>query len=190
MPKNDETIRILTMSFESSGWPLGLSPEKLAKRFHITSDEAHPGCDVVEIERHRGILGAAYVRGAPMSAYETYFMRYAVNTQTGTVRVLPERSCELDIDTEELVEEVFRNGSIELQITPASDGYTVSDLVSNDKAFVASEIETLEFVLSFAETFGDYFRERLTDDTSLSDERQRELLTSCRSHLEIRLGKH
>lgn len=76
MTQQGEVIRILESHFDKEGWPVDVDRSKLHDRCRITSDAAFPESAVVEIERHRAILGDTYIRGQRMRAFETYYMRY------------------------------------------------------------------------------------------------------------------
>lgn len=158
-----EAIEILESYFNVQGWPADMSQEKLRARHRITVDEAVPECCVVEVERHRGALGAIYIRGLPMSSYETYKMRYAIDVLNETVRELPERTDSLDVSVYALVNEAISHESFSPSIQLEKDGYVVLDSVSKRKALVATLQDVRSFMESFADPIIDYYSERFQE---------------------------
>lgn len=67
------------------GWPLNVNRSKLSERSSIVANDAATAPVIVEIERHRPILGMTYTKGLGMDAFETYFMRYAVDVSDNSV---------------------------------------------------------------------------------------------------------
>ena len=105
-----DPISELINYFEENGWPLDINDNKLSDR---ASYEDHPnqqGYFVVEIERHRPILETRYRRGLSMSAFQTYWMRYAVHPRTKIVKELSEKMGEISIDMYGIVAEELEDG--------------------------------------------------------------------------------
>ena len=81
-PQKSNLFETLKNHFNSTGWPLDLNEQKLDQRSRISSCLTENDCPIVEIEKHRAILGDCYIKGLPMNAYKTYFMRYSINPST------------------------------------------------------------------------------------------------------------
>ena len=134
----DEAVKILESSFDAQGWPIDLNSDKLRKRYRITSDSELPGDWIVEIERHRSILGVTYNRGLPMSAFETYKVRYAVNVAEMTVRELSEKTEGVEVNVFQLVNAALSSEVFYPSIAPTMNGYIVLESVSKE-ALINSE---------------------------------------------------
>lgn len=166
-----EAIEILESYFNAEGWPTDVSQEKLRARHRITVDEAVPECCIVEVERHRGALGATYIPGLPMSSYETYMMRYAVDLLKGTVRELPERIEGLSVSVYALVNEALSYEKFSPSIQIEENGYVVRESVSRKKMSVADLQDVKRFMDSFVDPILDFYSERFLLQGGVSAER-------------------
>lgn len=179
-------IEILESHFQEHGWPLDVNRDKLYTRYRVESDDKDPSRFIVEIERHRAVLGDTYTRGLPMNAFETYFLRYSVDPETMSVKALPERLGDVEIDINGLAEsEIFQ--SVCLEIESVESLYRVRDGVSNMEMLVSSLAETKEFAISLAEPLADYFYERLLDHGTIEEELQERLFKEYQNALEAEL---
>ncbi|WP_284446903.1 hypothetical protein [Fluviibacter phosphoraccumulans] len=186
MTNREDIVKILESHFQEHGWPLDVGREKLYDRYRVVSDEADTTRRIVEIERHRPILGDTYTRGLPMNAFETYFLRYSVDPETMSVKALPERLGDVEIDINGLAEsEIFQ--SVCLEIESVESLYRVRDGVSNMEMLVSSLAETKEFAISLAEPLADYFYERLLDHGTIEEELQERLFKEYQNALEAEL---
>lgn len=91
------SLKTLIDYFDKNGWPVGVNEEKLNDRYSISDELYKVGWEVIEIERHRAIMGTTYHKGMPMNAYQTFWMRYAVQAKSEEVEELPERSGKINI---------------------------------------------------------------------------------------------
>ena len=175
-------IDTLVNHFETNGWPLDLNYEKLMARWSASTDKSEPDCKIVEILRHRSILGGFYRKGLPMATYETYFMRYAINLSTGQVKELPEQSIDCEINFGGLVAEYFNNGIIELKIDQVDEiHYRVSNGVSKEEIIVKNIEEAKQFILNITDPMVNYFNsDRLN---SIEDSLKAEYSSEYEKHL-------
>jgi hypothetical protein len=167
----DEAIQQMKVYFDQYGWPLDVDYNKLNNRASLSSETYEPGWTVVKIERHRSILSATYTKGLPMSAFQTYWMRYALNPATGEVRELAEEAGPLVIDVSALVDEELENG-FGLKIEPSGNGkYQVYDNVVGKRAQEVSNVEeTIAFALADMQGWSNYFKESLQREEGIAAE--------------------
>lgn len=75
-----------------------ITPWKIRDRGQVVQDPDHPGRAIVEVERHRAILGDVYHRGQPMDVMRTYYPRYGYDPATGEWEPLGEaRKPEIEV---------------------------------------------------------------------------------------------
>lgn len=169
-PQHPETVEklaldILKNHFDKTGWPVEVTLKKLMDRYHITDNE-DKNCVTVEIERHRAVLGDTYIPGVPMSAYQTYWMRYDVNVQTGEVDDLGEQEGEITVNISDLVDRHLSFDYFWLSIEPEDDTpeiYRISEEVIGESILVSDCKEAESFVLSFCPGMVEYFKNSLSD---------------------------
>lgn len=165
-----EAIEILESYFNAEGWPSDMSQEKLRARHCIAVDATVPECCIVEVERHRGALGATYTQGLPMGSYETYKMRYAVDLLKGTVRELPERIEGLSVCVYALVNEALSYENFSPSIQIEENGYIVRDSVSKKEMLVADLQDVKRFMDSFVDPILDFYSERFFERSGVCAE--------------------
>lgn len=173
MGRDEQAVDILASKFDGEGWPLGLDHAKLMNRYQIASDDNYPGRIIVEIERHRSILSAQYTQGLPMSAFETYFMRYAVNVSTSAVQEISERTGGIDIDLDSYVDDELCFEQFSPSIEFEDGHYKVTESVTNQEELIANQDDLVEFLSTFAAPYCDYFSEQLDMHDGLSDDRKK-----------------
>ncbi len=157
--------------FDKFGWPTQVHRDKFRSRSSMSNEKTEEGWSIVEIERHRSIGGRGYVAGCPMSAYQTYWMRYAVPPEIGDIKELPERLGEFDISIGDLISEDTDVEVFDLYIKPTKDGkYLISEAVSSREQVVSSLDEATEFTLGVGQNFANYFRTTLKELACLPDE--------------------
>ncbi len=159
MTNSIQVLNFLEKHFETKGWPTGVHLEKFRDRARLGADDAYPGWDVVEIERHRSALGAVYQPGCAMSALATYYMRYAVHKTNFEVKELPERRGTPVIDIHSLVEEHLGRESFRLTIEAIDqDHFEIGEGVSGEKAVITTLEEAKEFSASLEDNFSYFFQ--------------------------------
>jgi len=172
--------------FEENGWPLYINNNKFLERASYKIHPNKPECFVVEIERHRPILGAGYTRGLPMRAFQTYWMRYSVHPETKEVKELPEKKGEISIGMCGIVNEELENG-LELVIKPiGSNRYQISDHISKEEKVISTLQEAKSFAMNLSKCFIDYFKEfRLaeSEELGISKEQEKKLLSDYKKEL-------
>ena len=193
MGKSTDTIDILVRHFNRNKWPQDVTIEKLQTRFGISNDDALPLWDVVEIERHRPILGTNYTSGLAMAAFETYYMRYGVNVSTSEVRELPERSGEIKIDSSGIAESDLSADSFSLSVEAIdATNYLIRESTSGEHAQVTSFYEVREFALTLSDQFVDYFYETLdrefSDHARIDRAKRTEILSSYEKSLKEKIS--
>lgn len=186
MTNQDNIVIILESHFQEHGWPLDVNRDKLYTRYRVESDDKDPSRFVVEIERHRAVLGDTYTRGLPMNAFETYFLRYSVDPETMSVKALPERLGDLQINVYGLAESDISE-SVGLSIEPEDGLYRVSDNVSNQQKLVSNLDEFKEFAISLAEPLADYYYESLSDRGGIDTDLQWKMFEEYSKALEAEL---
>ncbi len=160
MQNHHETIERLTNWLEQHGWPQDVDKMKLLTRASIVRDESYPGCDIVRIERHRPILGTHYTKGLPMTAFDTYYMRYAVHDDGLRIDKLEDQVVECTVDVEGLADSLTGFETLDLQIERLGAGqYRIVDSVGKDAADVSNLDEAITFGDEIAEGFSDYIYE-------------------------------
>lgn len=160
--------------FEKNGWPLGLTPMKFTDRAYTSNIPDDNGWHIVKIERHRGILGARYIKGCPMAAFEIYNMCYAVNLDNGEIEERHDEFIKNDINLYDIIDERinidFGSDCFDLRIESAGDGkYNIDDLVSNNSDIVSSIEETNDFIFNMTEGWDELFREKLVASDLLTE---------------------
>jgi hypothetical protein len=160
MHSKRNSLDTLVGYLNATSWPADVDERKLRDRATVTTDPALPGWDIVEVERHRAILGATYTRGQPMSAFETYFMRFAVQLKDGKVEQLPEREDDLDIDVASLVAEHLSYERFGLTIEAVDETrFLIREDVCGDEEIIG----TLEEAIAFSQGLGDSIRDYLNE---------------------------
>ena len=190
----DAAISFLAAYFENTSWPDGLNREKLHMRAGVVF-ESGSTLPIIEIERHRSVLGDQYIGGCPMSAFLTYFMRYKVDMANNAVSQLPERNADIRLDVSGLVKQHLSADSFCLLIEETDGGqYQITESVSHQTAEISTEQGAVDFALTFEDAFADYFDEdlqRTLADCELLDDRSRKGLASeYRKALVDELAKH
>lgn len=171
MKTSQDALSILVRHFSERGWPPDMHERKLYNRARVTFDEATPHIAIVEIERHRAILGTSYTRGVGMDAFQTYFMRYSVDTTTSNVNVLEEREGGYQIDASGVVDSHLDRDSFSLSIEPLGDGrYKIRESETSDSAVVSSVQEAIHFSLAIGDMFQDSFAEQLRENWTSGEE--------------------
>lgn len=168
MTDRNIVLAILIDHFDEVGWPLHVNQQKFNDRATVVSTDDVATSVIVEIERHRPILGMAYTKGLGMDAFETYFMRYAVDVSIRSVSELTERHDSYHFDAHGIVETQLSFDHFSLSIeSDENDRYLVRESVLHDEAIVSSREETLTFVLSLGEPIEEQFSESV--DQELGD---------------------
>lgn len=162
MENFQKVLTLLVSHFDKSGWPTGVGPEKLWERARVASFEESAGIAVVEIERHRAVVGASYIRGVGMNAFEEYFMRYSVDVVSGIAHELAERHGRYGVNVAGLVDEHLSTDSFCLSISCAENGcFEIREDVSHESSIVSNLNEAREFVQTLGDLFSDCFSEIL-----------------------------
>ena len=144
--------------------PDGLTAKKIRERATVVDDPGRPDCVVFEVERHRGILGAQYRPGLPMSSYETYWPRYAFCPSTEDLNEIGEvREPETHVDCEALAAEQTESDFLSLSFEKQGGKHLVSEAVfAKEDRLVANKDEAIEYVLEVAlERILWYLKEQL-----------------------------
>jgi len=189
--KSHEAIELLVAFFEKNGWPMDIDSEKLWKRSSLSKEPYKPGWVVVEIERHRGILGESYVRGLPMNSYQIYWIRYAINIKSGFVKNLPERKGELYIDIEDLVSQEVSE-QIDFEINPLKGKkYQIYDTIGKGERIISTIEEAKSFALDIVEGWNDLFVEfKIAPyDLDLTKEQIEIIIRQYKESLDIKIIK-
>ncbi len=157
-----ELVKKLKDHFDANGWPLDINSAKLDSRARISSDKTLPGLDIVEIERHRPILGDGYVQGLEMNAFETYYMRYAVHVSNSEVKELPDRHGSFDININGLVSNDLGFDRFSLTIEAIDENsYIIREDFSKEEAVISTLEEAKRFSATLQEAFVNYFVDSL-----------------------------
>lgn len=181
MDSTNDTINVLIRHFDAMGWPLHMNRSKLFSRYSMTSNDGFPGWNIVEIERHRPILGTSYTPGLGMDAFETYYILYAVHVQTLEVKELPERRGNIDIDISGIVSSELNFERFSLSVEPIDQHcYMIKENVSNDQQVISSITEAKIFCELLLDSRVDYFNDTLYRELAnlQLDEKQLEQLIS------------
>lgn len=188
MNESTDIINTLAHYFDLNGWPLHVTKEKMQARNSISRDDALPLWEVVEIERHRPILGTTYTQGLAMDAFQTYYMRYGVNVATSEVKELAERPGQVVIDTSGIVDSELGTGAFDLSIEAVdATNYLIREGVSGEESQVSCLDEVREFVLllsdPFIESFADTLDREFPDHSQVDVARRTEILSSYEEYL-------
>lgn len=172
-----EAIQQMKVYFDQHGWPLDVGYDKLIDRVSLSPATYGSGWTVIEIERHQAALGATYTQGAGMNAFQTYWMRYALNPVTGEVKELAEETGPLNIDVPALVEEDLGN-DFGLEIGPLDNGkYEIYDSVCNRKKEVSNVEEVITVALAEMQGWSNFFKESLQREESIAGEKIDQLVS-------------
>ena len=144
---------------EEQGGELDGEPsEKILERMEPVDDPERPDWLVLDVERHRAVLGTRYTPGEPMYAYITYWPRYAYHPQTKTLEYLGQhRQSQADIDYE-LVADI-RTDELTFNFEPAGDGrHRCREGWSNEERLVSdvADIETMAAKIVRRLNYEDY----------------------------------
>jgi len=184
-----EIIKKLTVYFDSNGWPYDLDHNKLMTRYSVSLDESEPGFAIVKIERHRAICGTTYKKGVPMSAMETYWMRYAIDLSNSEVKELNEISEKITIDIQGFVLEQLDTDGFELYIEPVDEKhYRIIDFVCGVKKIITTFDDAKVFVLGFVDGFVEHFEFHL-DLHPIEDSQKFKYITDYKITLEEALDE-
>lgn len=194
MNYNRGIIEKLIDHFERNGWPSDLDANKVRSRATESNNDELPGFSVVKIERHRGILGSQYTKGLPMSAYETYYMCYAVHLSTLEVREQSEEIGNSYIDLSEKISEDTDSEQFSLRVRALDEiSFEISEDVYHEKAMIKSLDEAEKFCETFLNRFVDFFKENLEincgDKIIVSNHANEELVDQYRIQMKFELKK-
>ena len=157
---NDDAVQALVDFFQKTSWPVYLDERKVRDRCSVIPGNSNGDSLIVEIERHRPILGAEYTKGLGMAAFETYFMRYAVSDSGGGVIELPERSLCMDYDANSLADEYTGYDQISLSVIRKGDAFVIEDTVTKEQEAVKNIEEAQLFGQSIADAAIESFTEQ------------------------------
>jgi len=158
MTNHKKPLSILIEHFNKVGWPLHMSEGKLIARATSVIDDKYPDAMIIEVERHRPILGEIYSRGLPMSNYQTYYMCYAVNVVTDKVIELADRVGELITDMPGLVEKHVTEADLRFSIEGiGADKYEISDNSTGQSATISNLNDATSFLSELIENIVNYF---------------------------------
>lgn len=97
-----------------------------------------------------------------MDAFETYYMRYAVNELTFEVSELPERRGKIDIDIDSIVSSDLSGETFSLSIDAIDEhNYLIREDVSNENQVISNIEEAKYFCEFFLDSFVEYFSDTL-----------------------------
>lgn len=165
MRSDSETISRLIAYFNADDWPPFVNVEKLSERSTVVRDPDFPGANIVKIERHRAITGTRYVKNAPMSAFATYFMCFAVNDEDGQVKQLPDEPGSIEVDVHHLVRSHVNLDTVSIEIEHLADGkYKLCELVSKQYEIVQSLEQAAAFEQKIATDISDFIVQLLALD--------------------------
>ncbi len=175
----------LVSFFNKEGWPLDINEIKLRDRTQIADGSYKPGWQIVEIERHRGVLGSNYYQGCQMNAFQTYWMCYAVYQKTGVVEKLQEKAGEITVNLNGLISEHLDIDEFNLiTIEPyGEDVYEIEYQIINERRRINSLKQAISFGLESVPSFGRFFKEGL-DLFNVSEDYMDELCTSYKKLIE------
>lgn len=154
----EKLLDILNIYFEDNDWPPDMDCEKLYERSSLSEEQYKPGWGIVEIERHRAVLGASYSKGQPMTAFQTYWMRYAVHPETGEIEELPDKNGEICINDMSIYVYEVLSELVAISIEPIKNGkYLISEGVKNYEKEISSFKDAMVFALELTvELRGDF----------------------------------
>ena len=176
----------LVSFFNKEGWPtIDLDENKLRDRAQIADGSYKPGWQIVEIERHRGVLGSNYYQGCQMNAFQTYWMCYAVETESGNVKELPEKDGDITVELSGLVSENLTDSGFDsITIEPYGEKeFQIEYSVNNEKEIISTLKQAISFGLDCCKGFIEYFNSRL-NDYSFPKEKIAELSSGYKTELE------
>ncbi len=185
MDKDSVVLKSLEKYFDKHGWPQYVDSRKYWDRASLSNDKYKSGWKIVEIERHRAICGDQYRKGLGMEAFQTYWMRYAVNIKNEEVEELPEREGDVKIDNlSNLIDEQLYNGelvSFEIQ-TNERGKYLIIESVSNIEEEVSNLIEAKSAGREAVSGWVEYFEMGL-ESVGMQDKKQKLLVNQYKKHL-------
>lgn len=180
-------LEILVVHFNNSSWPPYLNRDKLSERSSVLEYPKRPGWHLVKIERHQAAFGATYQKGLPMTAYQTYYMRYAVNQTTGEVEELPATYEDVDIedfDLKGLIDEYLKETN-DLSIESTDDGkYQIRDRTTKENITVSTWKEAENFAKKKGIETADDYVFYLGETTEISKDQLEKIAPSCREYIE------
>ena len=133
-------------AFRDTEWESfeGFTLDKVLARATVVSYEG--GRLVFEVERHRSVLGGSYSPGRRMSAFETYWPRFAYDVETGALEELEsERESEIEVDGVGLALEWAEDYSFDFQRD--DDARCIAKEMSSG---IEASVESEEDVAAFA----------------------------------------
>lgn len=148
----------------------GLDSLKAFNRATLVTDDDGSGLSLFDVERHRGVLGAQYVKGVPLSAFETYWMRFAFDPATGHRKELEQvRPSEYSVDAAALADEWSFESERSFSFEPVDEGYwEARELTSGAEGTVRDEGDVRAFGRASARPTDvrDYFEMVLGEDVA------------------------
>lgn len=181
----DEALKCLKTYFEKHGWPEYIDKYKLWDRATLSDEHYKLGWVVVEIERHASFCGAQYIRGLPMSAFLTYWMRYAVNSENEEVVELPQRDGEVTIDIEAYVDDELSGEVYDFEIEIIEENkYKLFERVFEFEQIISSFDDAKECIPEYCSGFVHYFSDRLSDLSCYSEEEINKLVAEYKICIE------
>lgn len=170
--KTSAITQLIKYFDDGNCWPLHLNEQKIRTRGQIVQDDEFPDSEIVLIERHRPILGSSYRFGLPMSAYQTYLMRFRISDDEKVVTALSEKPISVKTNPESMVNDYVNRGTIDFHVEQtAKDQYKIRESVSNSKAIVACLEDAIDFGREIAEQHLDFIYSQLkmeADDLNMS----------------------
>lgn len=143
-------------------WPLHLNEQKILARGQIVQDDEFPDSEIVLIERHRPILGSSYRCGLPMSAFQTYLMRFRIRDDGKVVTALSEKPISVEANPGLMVDDYVNRETIDFHVEQtAKDQYKIRESVSNSTAIVACLEDAIDFGREIAENHLDLIYDQL-----------------------------
>lgn len=178
-PQTSAITRLIKYFDDGNCWPLHLNEQKIRERGQIVQDDEFLDSEIVLIKRHRPILGCSYRRGLPMSAFQTYFMRFRIRNDGKEVTELSEKPISVEADPGSMVDDYINRGTIDFHVEQtANDQYKIHESVSNSKAIVACLEDAIDFGREIAEQHLDFIYGQLkmeADDLNMSAQETDEL---------------
>lgn len=170
-----------------------LTPKKIQERSEIIEDPQCPNSIVFEVERHMGVLGASYRKGHGMSAFVTYWPRFAFQPDTHSIREIGEfRNRTIDVDFSALAAEfLFECFQLEFEPTDAA-AFLCRETTSGEERLVNSQVETEVFAAEVVRAWDlSYYADQLSDylDPTKIDEFITELKEVLESEVRL-LAEH
>jgi len=152
---------------QQGGYYEGLTEAKIFERGVVINDPTRSAWIVVDVTRHKAVLGTIYRRGSPMSAFVEYQQRVALNPDTNELQIDPQGivhdGARLVIDYDSFGDDSVDHNRFDFE-SSADGSVMCREVLSRDTCVVATQEDVEEFAREICENwYLGHFEEELSE---------------------------